>query len=262
MYKESWGKMEFGIQEIAELLNVSQSALRYYEKKGLITTLRNETSNYRKYSFRTLIELSDIIMFRNLGISVNQLPDMLRATADDEEKAVEAVLDKTEDELQDLFDILKSLKHYRRRIQKFKQLKESGYRIVEKPEIETIVEFPFSDPKYMNLYVGNPQQYAFAIMFTDGTDSDSIRNAIIKDVVEPHDIVLWDAKKHKCRYLECLMKGEYAHARDGDFNKHIAYMKEHNLTPGVAIGKYLIAEYDEQEKKKYDYYHLWIQIIE
>lgn len=262
MCKENLDNMEFGIQEMADLLNVSQSALRYYEKKNLITTLRGETSNYRKYSYRTLIELSDIIMFRNLGIPMNRLPDMLCATVDEEEKVIEEAIDKTEDELQDLFDSLKSLKYYRRKIQKYKQLKENKYRIVEKPEMEKLVEFPFADPEYMNLYIGNPQRYASAVIFSDSMESESCKNAIIKDVAEPHDIVLWDAKEHKCRYLECILKGEYARARNGDLDQHIKYMKEHNLRPGFAIGKYLIAEYDEQEKKKYDYYHLWIQIIE
>lgn len=253
---------EYGIQEIADLLNISQSALRYYEKKNLITTLRGETSNYRKYSYRTLIELSDIILYRNLGIPVNELSNMLCATVDKEERVLEEAIDKTEDELQNLFDTLKRLKHYRRRVQKFKQLKERGYRIIEKPEMDKIVEFPFSDPAYMNLYISNPEQYACAIMFTDSMNPESCKNAIIKDIVEPHDNVLWDVKKHKCRYLECLMKGEYAHARNGDLEQHVKYMKEHNLTPGFAIGEYLIAEYNEYEEKKYDYYRLWIQILE
>lgn len=260
--KENLKEKEFGIQEISELLNISQSALRYYEKKNLITTLRDEMSNYRKYSYMTLIELTDIIMYRNLGISVNQLPNMLCATVNEEEKVLEERIDKTEDEIQDLFYILKRLKYYRRKIQKYRRLKETGYQIVKKPEIEKIVEFPFSDPEYMNLYIENPDRYAGAIMFTDIFEPESCQNAIIKDVVEPHDYVLWNVRDHKCRYLECLMKGEYAHARNGDQTRHIEYMKEHDLTPGFAIGEYLIAEYDENEKKKYDYYHLWIQIIE
>ena len=44
----------FQIGEIAELLQISSSKLRFWEQQGLLKLERNKENNYRQYSFLDL----------------------------------------------------------------------------------------------------------------------------------------------------------------------------------------------------------------
>lgn len=49
------------IKEVAQLLNVSTSTVRNWEKKGLVTSVRHAISNYRLYKREDLQSIIDKI---------------------------------------------------------------------------------------------------------------------------------------------------------------------------------------------------------
>ena len=71
-------KQSFSIGEIAELLNIPTSTLRFWEKKGLFSIPKSD-NRYRMYSYLDLIQIADIIFYRNLGVPVNESPSPLAA---------------------------------------------------------------------------------------------------------------------------------------------------------------------------------------
>jgi len=63
------------IKELEEMLSVSRSNIRFYEKEGLLNPIRKE-NNYRNYSEQDITELKKILILRKLGFSVEEISAM------------------------------------------------------------------------------------------------------------------------------------------------------------------------------------------
>lgn len=63
------------IKEVENMLSVSRSNIRFYEKQGLLNPERCE-NNYRNYSEEDVAMLKKIIILRKLGFSVEEIASM------------------------------------------------------------------------------------------------------------------------------------------------------------------------------------------
>lgn len=61
------------IGQLAECTGVSEKALRFYENKGLIHSVRNKENNYRYYEEAEKETIEKIIMFKFLGFSLEEI---------------------------------------------------------------------------------------------------------------------------------------------------------------------------------------------
>ena len=60
------------IKELENLLSISRSNVRFYEKQGLFSPERKD-NNYREYTEHDIEVLKKIIVFRKLGFSVEEI---------------------------------------------------------------------------------------------------------------------------------------------------------------------------------------------
>ncbi|MBN2899888.1 MAG: methyltransferase domain-containing protein [Clostridia bacterium] len=74
MNKEYWR-----IKEVSELYNINANKLRFYEKKGLISPLRDSENGYRKYSRDDLAQIQMILTYRLLELSVEDIRTLLQS---------------------------------------------------------------------------------------------------------------------------------------------------------------------------------------
>ncbi|QOR35114.1 MerR family transcriptional regulator [Clostridium sp. 'deep sea'] len=65
------------IGELAKILNISTSKIRYYEKIGIIKPLKIDANGYRLYNFQQLDRLDAIVILRDLGVSLAELKTIL-----------------------------------------------------------------------------------------------------------------------------------------------------------------------------------------
>ena len=80
----------FYIGELSELFNISVDSIRYYEKMGLITPLRNQTNGYREYTLNDVQTLTLIREMLTLGFHVDQIKEfVLNRTVDTTIKLLE-----------------------------------------------------------------------------------------------------------------------------------------------------------------------------
>lgn len=61
------------IKEVEESIGITSKNIRFYEKEGLITPKRNSENGYREYSERDIKNLKEIKLFRQLGISIEDI---------------------------------------------------------------------------------------------------------------------------------------------------------------------------------------------
>lgn len=61
------------IGEVAKLTGLSDSNIRFYEKKGLLAPVRDQESKYRDYSEEDVATLKRILLYRKLNISIETI---------------------------------------------------------------------------------------------------------------------------------------------------------------------------------------------
>lgn len=96
------------IKELENLLSVSRSNIRFYEKQGLFSPERKD-NNYREYTEQDIKVLKKIIIFRKMGFTVEEI----KLIQNDELPFAEAITNaqqRIEDEIEQLNGSLKLIK--------------------------------------------------------------------------------------------------------------------------------------------------------
>ncbi len=80
------------VREAARRVGVEVSAVRYWEQRGLLTPLRDESSRYRLYDEREMLRLQVIVLLREAGYGVEAIAPVLDELGSGRpEKALESV---------------------------------------------------------------------------------------------------------------------------------------------------------------------------
>lgn len=68
--------IEYRIGDVAELVGVSRDALRFYEKKGVITA-RKKDNGYRYYSENDIYKLMYVLYYRKMNTSLEEIENLV-----------------------------------------------------------------------------------------------------------------------------------------------------------------------------------------
>jgi DNA-binding transcriptional MerR regulator len=92
--------MEYTIQRLASLAGVSTRTLRYYDEIGILKPARINSSGYRIYGQEEVNRLQQILFYRELGVGLDSIKEIVTAPSFDEAKALrehrEKLLEKRE----------------------------------------------------------------------------------------------------------------------------------------------------------------------
>jgi len=129
--------MDYTIHRLAELSGVSTRTLRYYDGIGLLRPARTAENGYRIYTEREVDRLQQILIYRALGMALDEIGHMLADPAYDRGKALAAHLQELRREKSELegqirnvertIDALKGEKEMKDE-EKFEGLKEQAIR--------------------------------------------------------------------------------------------------------------------------------------
>lgn len=75
--------MEYTVQKLGTLAGVSTRTLRYYDVIGILKPARINSSGYRIYGQSEVNQLQQILFYRELGISLEGIKDIMTAPAFD-----------------------------------------------------------------------------------------------------------------------------------------------------------------------------------
>lgn len=74
--------MEYKIKEVSEITSISESKIRYYEKKGLLPEFKRDKNNIRVFSEKDIELLNLIKCLRNVGMTIKEIRNNLNILAD------------------------------------------------------------------------------------------------------------------------------------------------------------------------------------
>ncbi|MNR05058.1 HTH-type transcriptional activator mta [compost metagenome] len=90
--------MEYTVQHLGKLAGISTRTLRYYDEIELLMPARINSSGYRIYGQAEVDRLQQILFYRELGIPLEQIKEMMTSPSFDETNALrdhrEQLLDK------------------------------------------------------------------------------------------------------------------------------------------------------------------------
>ncbi|MCQ6280466.1 MerR family transcriptional regulator [Bacillus sp. EB600] len=69
--------MEYTVQKLAKLAGVSTRTLRYYDEIGILKPARMNSSGYRIYGQEEVDRLQQILFYRELGVSLDHIKDII-----------------------------------------------------------------------------------------------------------------------------------------------------------------------------------------
>lgn len=71
--------MEYTVQKLAQMAGVSSRTLRYYDEIGMLKPARINSSGYRIYGQDEVDRLQQILFYRELGVSLESIKDIVTA---------------------------------------------------------------------------------------------------------------------------------------------------------------------------------------
>lgn len=152
-------KKNLTIGEISEILNIAPSTLRFWEKENLFH-IRKKSNHYRSYTSTDLIDIADILYYRNLGVPVKNI----RAFSSLELSEYDQFLENQEMELN------KKIEEYGQMLQRAQTLKRNYYRllrllvqpfVLEHPNFIHIISWDFREKERIRQYVSDPSCYVW-----------------------------------------------------------------------------------------------------
>lgn len=240
------------LKKLADLFHVAPSALRYWDNEGLIRFERSTDNNYRMPTWKTMLDICDVILNRSLSIPVKSIRELPKMNADQQLKLLADSEAKLLNQIKEIEETLSAIQHKKALLENVKQLEVMKDFMLVEVKIPSIRSFSFESKEDMELFIYDPSRSAILLlpqgaclygMFTDNEQDELFRAG----------------DKALKRYLKGLLK---LNSDDASINNASVFYEAataRNLKTGSIIGKYMGTAFDQDRT---DYYEAWLEIID
>lgn len=146
---------QFHIGQIARFFDLPASTLRYWDEVGILTPHKNHTNSYREYTVSDLMTISDIIFYKNLGISLQQIGAMEQAEPEEHTRLLCGKIEELERQQQEIAQRIQKLHNHLAAIETLNKLRQHPF---SQAEIDTdcIVSFDLNEIDKLRRYMDPP----------------------------------------------------------------------------------------------------------
>jgi DNA-binding transcriptional MerR regulator len=187
--------MEYTVQKLAAIAGVSTRTLRYYDEIGILKPARISSSGYRIYGQAEVDRLQQILFYRELGVNLESIKDIVTAPA---------------------FDGAAALKEHRERLLEKRNQLDVLIENVEKTIALTEGRISMSNKEKFegfkqNMIEDNEKKYGKEVREKYGNDSVEKSNAKLKNMTqEQYDEVTRLAEEVNSVLAEAFKTGDPA----------------------------------------------------
>lgn len=248
--------LHFQIGEISRFFDIPASTLRYWEDMGVLHPLKDNENHYRAYTVEDLMTISDVIFYKNLGLSLKQIRRMESATPEQHSRLFMEKLSELEEQQELLRQRMEKLRRHMGALQMMDELTQNPYRETD-IDTDCIVSFGLIERDKLRQYIDNPYLYS-RVQHSDHPEKEKRGLTVPPGLEEPfpNDQILW--KKQSCRYITFLMKEEIADGFPNDLQKHLLHIQSSHKT-GAIISRFLLCA--REDGKVYDFYKTFVEIL-
>jgi DNA-binding transcriptional MerR regulator len=187
--------MEYTIQHLGKLAGISTRTLRYYDEIELLMPARINSSGYRIYGQMEVDRLQQILFYRELGVPLEQIKDILTSPSFDGTRALIDHRDQLLDKRRQL-DLLIA------NVEQTIAAKEGGLSMSNEQKFEGFKQKLIDD---------NENKYGKEIREKYGNEQVNKSNQKLKNMTqEQHDEVTRLAEEVKAKLAEAFKQGDPA----------------------------------------------------
>ena len=182
--------MEFTVKKLGTMANVSTRTLRYYDEIGILKPARINSSGYRIYGQSEVDRLQQILFYREMDVSLEQIKEIM-ASPDFEEK------EALRKHRSNLLEKRKQLDILIENVENTILSKEGNYKMSNKEKFEGFKE---------NLIENNEKQYGKEARNKYGEEAVNKSNKILKNMTEEQYAEIEELGKNVINTLEEALK--------------------------------------------------------
>ena len=244
----------FRIGEIAEILGVPASRLRYWESVGLLDCGRQAENQYRAYEAGDLMRISDLMFYRSLGLSIKSISEIDAMEVEGHEILCAAQESALEDQKLQLERQLQRLRRYTQALEVIQELRRIPF---TDAQIDTacIVPFELVDAGVLRQYMDDPYLYS---RVQDSSDLSRERRGltVAPAAAAEYAEVLW--RHDGGRYVAGLMREEVRPGYPNDLPALLRAVQSRYQT-GAVISRFLTRA--RENGTVFDFYKTYIEIL-
>lgn len=237
------------IGEVADLLQINSSKLRYWEQQGLLRLERETENNYRQYSLQDLLRITDILFYRNLQFSTREVRQLLEQSAGDMERELEQKQREIEAQLLSLLHIKQEIMTRRDCLQEAVRLQQQPYQLGV-PDFVRMREFREDHAADWQLMLWNQNSSVTLQRWED----DEVLYGV---PAEDDETVIWQLQQGT-QYAEVLLRYEIKKQQYIDIRQHCQALREMNWQVGQIVSRFLFSA--NEDGISYDFYKGWIEV--
>lgn len=249
---------QFHIGQIARFFDLPASTLRYWDEVGILTPHKNHTNSYREYTVSDLMTISDIIFYKNLGISLQQSGAMEQAEPEEHALLLCGKIEELERQQLEIAQRIQKLHNHLAAIETLNKLRQCPFSQAE-IDIDCIVSFDLNEIDKLRRYMENPYLYSrvqhsdcLAIEHRGLTVPRAHRSAI------PSDQILWE-RSADSRYVACLVQESVPDDYRSNLPELLSHIQKSHRT-GTIISRFLLRA--AAEDVVYDFYQTFVEILD
>jgi len=203
--------MEYTVQKLSKLAGVSTRTLRYYDEIEILKPARINSSGYRIYGENEVNRLQQIMFYRELGISLDNIKNIITSPTFDEASALVEHREKLLDKREQIDRLIAN-------VEKTIALTEGRINMTDKEKFEGFKQKMIDD---------NEKQYGKEIREKYGNDTVEKSNKKLKGMTEEQFEALTNLEKQvKETLVEAFKTGDPA----GDLAQKAADLHKQWLT--------------------------------
>lgn len=240
------------LKKLASLFHIAPSALRYWDKEGLIRFERSEENNYRYPTWKTMLDICDVLLNRSLSIPVKSMRELPKMDVHQQLQLLDTSEEKLLNQIKEIQAMIESIHHKKALLEETLALDAIKNITLTKAKLPAIRSFTFENKEDMELFIYDPSCSAILLdtrnecsygLFTDN----------------PKDVLFREEDKIEKQYLKGLLKINTEDISMSNADQFYSEARKLNLKAGSIIGRYLVTAYDQQ---RYDYYEAWLEILD
>lgn len=231
----------FTIGQVSNILGVPTATLRFWEEKGLLQVKKSK-NRYRRYTAQNLIQIADVVFFRNLGIPVAKMHELENYSLDEYTQHMQSLQKQLEEKIlnyqtmyQHALTQTANLEEVHRLQQHFGQFEEIPFQAVER--------FDFLEQDKLLRYIQNPSCY---VRYFDSQDLSSETRCIMVDKADASGRLKWE-KKPDSRFVTILIREKVDQDYVSDIEESLAKLQQ-TFRTGEVLAQYLISANDSGER--------------
>lgn len=249
------------IKEMANLFNTTKATLRYYDSVGLISLDRNTENDYREFNRLSVVQTTDVLMLRHLGISIKEIQQILAMPVSNAVLKLEDISRQVNEHIRDLARINVELQQNMKLMQKYLSLKEFDYREREAPDFKYIIPWNLLTRESISQFLKHPYTTSYSVII-DQNDTSCFREGLCVSHCDEGIEPIWRTSDSSMHFIEFLMTTKNAYPNQNDLDKHLYNLHQKGYHTGSIIAVYLTSDYEETKNEKMDYYQAWIEIFQ